>query len=129
MTDHTTPPDSRADADYADTPWLDPHAQPLIRMQPDVQNLGYAAGYIASTVYREGGDLRDVDLLAVQKHLVSIGNLAEEILEHRDGVPPQQTDVRAAVDGAKEDFRGVATVLADPRQSRPLLRQSFASQP
>ena len=43
---------------------------PLIRMQPDVQNQGYAVGYAAAMAAREGKTFRGIDMREVQKHLV-----------------------------------------------------------
>ena len=50
-------------------------AIPVIRMQPDVQNQGYAAGLAASMAARGGVPLREIDIKKLQRHLVEIGNL------------------------------------------------------
>jgi len=51
-----------------------------IRMQPDLENLGGAAGLAAAMAVQAGISLRDVDIRALQQRLVAIGVLPEEIL-------------------------------------------------
>jgi hypothetical protein len=43
---------------------------PVIRMQADIQNQGYAAGVAAATAACSGRSLREIDIRALQKHLV-----------------------------------------------------------
>jgi hypothetical protein len=55
-------------------------ALPAIRMQPDFENLGGAAGMAAAFAVREGVGLRDVNLRAVQERLVEINALPADTL-------------------------------------------------
>jgi hypothetical protein len=55
-------------------------AMPVIRMQADIQNQGYAAGVAAAMAAKENRRLRDIDVKALQKHLVEKGNLPESVL-------------------------------------------------
>lgn len=59
---------------------IDRDALPSIRMQPDFENLGGAAGVAAGFSVRDGVGLRQVNLPAVQKRLVEIGSLPENTL-------------------------------------------------
>lgn len=57
---------------------------PLVRMQPDVQNQGYAAGLAAATAAKEGKPLREISIRALQKQLIGCGILPPEILNEED---------------------------------------------
>jgi len=50
---------------------------PVIRMQADIQNQGYAAGVAAATAARLGKPLRQIDIRELQRHLVQKGNLPQ----------------------------------------------------
>jgi len=102
-------------------------AVPMIRMQPDIQNGGYAAGVAAAVAAKEGTLLRNIDLPAVQKHLVEIGNLPESVLTDRDSYPMPDEKIAAAVEAVKDGRRGAAVILAHPQKALPLLRQAYAA--
>jgi hypothetical protein len=101
-------------------------AVPLIRMQPDIQNGGYAAGVAAATAAKLGGATRRVDVRALQKHLVGIGNLSESVLKDKDSIPMPRERVAQAVGNAAEDFKDISIVLAHPQEALPLLRKAYA---
>ncbi|MDZ7617873.1 MAG: FAD-dependent oxidoreductase, partial [Patescibacteria group bacterium] len=100
-------------------------AVPLVRMQPDIQNGGYAAGTAAAMTAQAGTPVRDVAIRALQKHLVEIGNLPEEVLEHGDSYPMSAEAIAEAVRSVPEGT-GTAVVLAHPEQSLPRVREAFA---
>lgn len=81
-------------------------ALPSIRMQPDLENMGGAAGLAAAMAAQAGFSLRDVDFHTLQQHLVVIGALPEEILT-RKLTPVMYSDDE--LDGL------IAKVLADER--------------
>ena len=54
-----------------------------IRMQPDLENLGGAAGLAAAMAVQAGISLREVDIRALQQRLVAIGALPDKILDRR----------------------------------------------
>jgi hypothetical protein len=97
-----------------------------LRMQADMQNLGYAAGVIAARAAKQGGPLRSVDIKTVQKHLIEMGNLPAEVLTHQDSLPPSADKVRDAVDGSLDNHGALAMILACPEQSLPALRTAYA---
>jgi len=101
-------------------------AVPLIRMQADIQNQGYAAGAIAAKAVADGAALRKVDLRAVQEHLIEIGNIPERVLADEDNFPLPPERITAAVESVKDEYRGAAVILAHPEQALPLLRQAYA---
>ena len=101
-------------------------AVPMIRMQPDIQNQGYAAGRAAAMCVADGVDLRDVDIRALQNHLIEIGNIPESVLTDQDSFPLPAERIAAAVESITDGFSGVAVLLAQPDLARPLLQEAYA---
>jgi len=99
----------------------------VIRMQPDVQNQGYAAGVAAAMAAQSGVQPRDVDVKALQRHLVEKGNLPEEVLTHKDSYPIPRDKILAAVETLPKDYAGIAVVLAQPGDSIPMMRKAYAA--
>jgi hypothetical protein len=104
-------------------------ALPCIRMQPDVQNQGYAAGVAAAMIAKKGCATRELDVRQLQKHLVAIGNLPESILRETDSFPLPQERVAEAVRRLVKDYDGLEIVLAQFDTAQPLLRQALAAAP
>ena len=102
-------------------------AIPVIRMQPDVQNQGYAAGTAAAMVARSSAAVRQVDLKGLQRHLVEIGCLPERVLTDTDSFPPPKERVAEAVKNVAKDYADLEIVLAQPQEAAPLLREAYAS--
>ncbi len=100
-------------------------ALPILRMQPDLQNSGYAAGVAAAMAVKAGCTPRKIDVRALQKHLVATGILKEEVLKHEDSYPLPTEKIGAAVRGLTNDFIGIEVVLARPDAALPLLREAY----
>jgi hypothetical protein len=101
-------------------------AVPMIRMQPDIQNGGYAAGVAAAMAAKAGVPLRKIDVRKLQQHLVDIGNLPERVLTDEDSFPLPPERVAAAVESVKDHFQGAAVLLARPKEALPLVRKAYA---
>lgn len=101
-------------------------ALPLVRMQADIQNQGYAAGVAAAMAARQGIAPRRIDVRVLQKHLVEIGNLPESVLTDQDSYPLPAEQIGEAVRtfGAEEGH-GAAVILAHPKDAYPLVRQAY----
>ncbi len=110
-------------------------ASAMVRMQRDMANQGYAAGIAAADTAKSGKRLRDLDIRALQKHLVEIGNLPEAVLQHKDSFPLPDGDIRKAVQNigyaTNPEEAGVwlAIILTHRETARPLLRQRYAAAP
>lgn len=102
-------------------------AQPLVRMQPDVQNQGYAAGVAAAMAASTGQSPRQIDIRTLQRHLVDIGNLPKEVLEHDDSFPVSDTELIAAVESIRAESEGLAVILAHADRALPLLHKAYES--
>jgi hypothetical protein len=100
---------------------------PVIRMQPDVQNQGYAAGVAAATAVRTGQGLRDIDIRELQRHLVEKGNLPQEVLTHADSFPLPEAKIAQAVRTVVKDFEGIEAIFTQPQAALPLLRQAYGA--
>ncbi len=100
-------------------------AMPILRMQPDIQNQGYAAGVAAAMASKAGVPLRDVDLKTLQSHLVEKGCVPENVLTDSDSCPFSQEEVRHAVASVVKGLGGLGVILAQPDDARPLLRSAY----
>ncbi len=100
-------------------------AIPIIRMQPDVHNQGYAAGLAAATASRENKSLRKIDIKQLQKQLVNKGNLPEFLLEETDDFSIDTSEIQKALDRILQEPVGIACVFAEPQKSLPLVRRAY----
>ncbi|MCP4639784.1 MAG: FAD-dependent oxidoreductase [bacterium] len=103
-------------------------ATPSIRMQPCMQNLGYAAGCAAASAARMNGKTRSVDVRKLQEHLVAIKCLTPEVPAHQDSFPLPDQAVRDAVQHlVGTDYTGLAVIMASWDRAAALLREAYAS--
>lgn len=100
-------------------------AVPLLRMQPCMQNQGYAAGYAAATAAADGTTARTVDLKKVQQHLVEIGNLPEAVLEFKDNFPLSDEVMKKAAFDFAGDTSAATILFTDPKRAIPHLKAAF----
>ena len=100
-------------------------AMPILRMQPDIQNQGYAAGVAAAMAARENKRTRDIDVNALQRHLVEVGCLPETVLSDRGSYPLPHEAVATAVARAGNDYDGIGVILAAPKAALPLLEEAY----
>lgn len=102
-------------------------AMPILRMQGDIQNQGYAAGTAAAMAARAGVGLRDIDVKELQQRLVKKGNLPASVLNDKDSYPLPPERIKAAVDNAASGYTDVAVILAQPDAALPMLRSAYAT--
>lgn len=102
-------------------------AMPILRMQPDIQNQGYAAGVAAAMAAAEDIVPRDVNVKALQQHLVEIGNVPASVLSDEGSVPFTPDQVRAAVLSLPDNYQGLGVVLAQANEALPMLRDAYAN--
>ncbi|MCP4644043.1 MAG: FAD-dependent oxidoreductase [bacterium] len=100
------------------------NAMPVIRMQPDIQNQGYAAGRAAAMAAADNVATRDIDLEALQRHLVEIDCLPDSVLTDKDSFPVPAERVAEAVDSLVKDWEGLGIVLAQETDALPHLRRA-----
>ncbi len=105
-------------------------AMTLIRMQPDLQNQGYAAGKAAAQAARLGGRTRNVDIKELQKQLVRENVLDKRIPSDTDSFPLGNEELELAVqslasEDESESLRALAVLVVHPEQATPLLRARY----
>lgn len=91
-------------------------AMPVIRMQPCLQNQGYAVGYLAASCVKEGKTLRKADIKKVQKHLVSMGNLPERVLTDTKWKGFSHKEMQTAADAVTDNYKGLEVLLTQPAE-------------
>ncbi|MCX7006896.1 MAG: FAD-dependent oxidoreductase [Kiritimatiellaeota bacterium] len=102
-------------------------AIPMIRMQADLENLGYAVGVAAAMTARSDVPTRQIDMRALQRHLIEIENVPERVLTDKDSYPLPAEAVAEAVRSLKTNLKGAPVILAQPKQALPLLRTAYAA--
>lgn len=107
-------------------------AMTLVRMQPDLQNQGYAAGMAASMAARAEGKTRSVDVRALQRRLVAEEVLEDRVLTDVDSFPLARQTIAKAVQnlGNAEPpvhLAALAVVLTHRAMALPLLQARFAA--
>ncbi len=100
-------------------------AMPVLRMQPDVQNHGYAAGYAAAMAAKGNTTVRKIDVKALQRHLVEKGIISEEMLTMKDSYPISDDRMKAAVAEIAVGYEGIPIILTDPNRAIPLLENAW----
>lgn len=100
-------------------------AMPILRMQPDIQNQGYAAGYAAAMAAKQGKTVRQIDVKALQRHLAEVGIVPQSVLTDVDSPPLTAARLKAAVANVADDYRDVSLLLAQPGDALPLLRNAL----
>ena len=100
-------------------------AMPIVRMQPELMNIGYAAGLAASMSAKSGKGLREIDVKELQAKLVAKGILAEDVPKQTDSYPVSLGTIIKAVAGVPGGFKDLGHLLADPERALPLLRTAY----
>ncbi len=93
---------------------------PLVRMQPDVQNQGYAAGLAAAMAAESGKSLREIPVRKLQEKLVEIKILPPEILTEEDSFGGFDND---------DSHLELASAFLEPGKAVEKALRDFASNP
>lgn len=93
---------------------------PLIRMQPDVQNQGYAIGYAAAMAIKANCPIRAIDMRALQKKLIAEDILPARVLE--------ETDV-ASTNLEDDKFHDISRVFMNPAAAVGELKAKLNANP
>jgi len=88
-------------------------AMPVIRMQPDIQNQGYAAGRAGAMAAAGRTTVRKIDVKALQRHLVEIRVLPADTLSHEDSYPIPADKLKRAVASLSQSAGGIVVDDAD----------------
>ena len=96
-------------------------ALPVIRMQADVQNQGYAAGVAAAMAAISDGKLREINFAQFQSHLIDKEILPSDVRTWKDDFPLSAEKIKEAAVKGPIDLFHTAVLFAHPEQSIPLL--------
>ena len=97
-------------------------ALPVLRMQADVQNQGFAAGLAAAMAVKGTRRLHELDVRKLQRRLVEVGIITPEIATQEDLFPlPDDTIADASREALRSPLHA-AILFAHPEKSRLLLR-------
>jgi hypothetical protein len=102
-------------------------AMPVLRMQPDVQNQGYAAGYAAALAAKKKTTVRKINVKELQKHLVEKGIIPAQMLTMEDSYPISDEKMKEAIASTAADYAGIPVILTDPARAMPLLESAWKS--
>ncbi|MDD4145462.1 MAG: FAD-dependent oxidoreductase, partial [Prolixibacteraceae bacterium] len=100
-------------------------AMPVIRMQPCLQNQGYAVGMAAAVASQNNQKVRYIDLKALQKRLVEMENLPEQVLTDQDNFPPPYHKIQEAAELVVNDLEGLETILWDKEKGISAITDKF----
>ena len=103
-------------------------ALPIMRMQSDVQNTGYAAGRAAAMSAKSGKPLRGIDVKELQRHLAAIGSIPQEALQWDDGFTVDAERWNLAVRNAGDGYKDVPLLLTDVDRALPPLRAAYVAE-
>lgn len=100
-------------------------AMPVIRMQADVQNQGYAAGLLAALTGEK--PLRAFDTAVLQTRLVELGILAPGMVTPQDSFPLPEAEIARSIVEAADDPEKIDRVFTLEEGERiERLRAAFA---
>ena len=100
-------------------------ALPIVRMQPDLQNIGYAAGVAAAMAARQDTTPRKIDVKQLQARLVQAEILKPDVPAHSDSGIASDETLAAAVANVGDQYRDLAIVMANSERALPLLRKAY----
>ena len=91
-------------------------AMPVIRMQPCLQNQGYAVGYLSAQCIKENKSIRKIDIKKIQRHLVKIGNLPERVLKDKEFKGFSKSEMNKALASVTDNYKGLEVLLTDHKR-------------
>ena len=103
----------------------------MVRMQRDIASQGYVVGTAAAMAAEAGTTPRNVNVRELQRHLVDIGALPEEVLTHKDSFPLPALEVQRAIvefgkaTNPRQGGRPLAVILTHRETALPLLRHAY----
>ena len=100
-------------------------AVPLVRMQADIQNQGYAAGTAAAMIAASDSGTRELDIQALQRKLAELEIIPESAIGATDSMPFPPEKIAGAVRRAAEDAEAIAVLMTQPEEASPLLRAAY----
>jgi ribulose 1,5-bisphosphate synthetase/thiazole synthase len=100
-------------------------AMSILRMQPDLQNQGYAAAYAVHLSLTKGCELRDIPVRELQEHLAEVGIIPASVIGQEDSYPISDAMLKLASHNVMFDYGSVPFLFAAPERAKVLLKERF----
>ena len=103
---------------------------PMVRMQADLMNMGYAVGIAAAKAAKKGGEFRSVDFAELRGELIDFGILREETRDWQTDVDiSSDALIAAAAKTAGRDFTGSHVLFRPENRARAVtpLKAAYAA--
>jgi hypothetical protein len=101
---------------------------PMVRMQADLINMGYAVGLAAAqSASAADGDYRRIDFPKLRRRLVDEKVLRNEVLDWNDDPEPSDEDLAAAAATLGDGYKGAGVLWRTPERARPFVQRAYAS--
>ena len=89
----------------------DRDSSPVIRMQPDIQNNGYAAGLAAAIALRDKVSVRNINIQSLQRKLVKKGILDLGGISNKDSAKTTGDKLNTAIADLANSYSQVCYIL------------------
>lgn len=112
---------------------MDRDVTALVRMQYDLSNQGYAAGYAASMAIKRNIPIREISIKELQNHLVEIGSLSDSIITNQIEFPLKDSLIYNAINdygcskNPKQAGKPLAIILSHKEIALPILKKKVNS--
>ena len=103
----------------------DRDAMSILRMQPDLQNQGYAAAYAVYLAFQKHCEVRDIPVKELQRHLVEKGIVPQQVLTDTDSYPLSGDALKLASHDVMFGYGGLPYLFADPERAKPFLLDRY----
>jgi hypothetical protein len=100
-------------------------AMSILRMQPDLQNQGYAAASAVYLALKEGCPLRAIPIKKLQEQLVADGVLSPGAIGTPDSHPLSEDMLKLAAAMVRVNYDGLQFLMADPQRALPCVLQKY----
>jgi len=100
-------------------------AMSILRMQPDLQNQGYAAALAVALALKEGCALRAIPIKKLQEQLVADGVLPQSVIGTPDSHPLSEDMLKLAAAMIRVNYDGLQFIMADPQRALPCVLQKY----
>lgn len=100
-------------------------AMPVIRMQPCLQNQGFAVGWAAAMATSSGVTIRNADIKTLQRELVKMESLPAHVLTDTDNFPPSMEKIQEAAGKVTNNLEGLETLLWEREKGITALRDHY----
>lgn len=103
----------------------DRDAMPVIRMQPDLQNQGYAVGIVAAESVIQNTAICKLNIKLIQQQLVDKGNLPFEVLNEKDSPSINEYEIKKLKSSLTDNYKGLEKIISVPSVSIPILKHWY----